>query len=100
MSNLDQLRQDVIDAARDCVMNSYMQAHDDCHAGSDVCCLCSALDALEKAEKPDPWLLLSYVWNRLEEGVSISIDTTMDNLPQMIGDALAWRERNPDENCS
>ena len=89
MSDVEKLRQDVINAAREVT---------DMPAGSLIPqrlnlvayqCLASSVAALDEAEKPDPWMLLRYVDNRIHSDWSLPGG---DPLPQMIDAALAWKE--------
>lgn len=59
MTDIEQLRQDVIDAARKVVERGARWASQGtCYITDEGILLASALDALDAAERPDPWELL------------------------------------------
>lgn len=90
MSNLDQLRQDVIDKAR--VVSRGKDNGGVILPAPPVAlnALDDALTALDEAQKPDVWGLLRSMRNMI-------VETSAGHLAKdAIDSALAWRERNPE----
>ena len=88
MSNLDQIRQAVIDAAMVVVKHWDDNKEPTMEHEAEFA---NAVRALREAEKPDVWGLLRSIRNMIVEisAGHLAKDT--------IDSALAWRERNPDD---
>ena len=87
MTNLDQLRQDVIDAAMVVVKHWDDNKEPTTEHEAEFA---DAVRRLREAEKPDVWGLLRSVRNMI-------VETSAGHLAKdAIDSALAWRERNPE----
>lgn len=96
MSDIERLRLDVINAART-VVRHWQDNNEPVNAKASV--LCKAVDALDEAEKPDPWKLLRearQLAREAKEAPGISYSET-DSLQRRIELALQWRKDNPDD---
>ena len=82
MTDIDELRQRVIDAAR-----AWRQSEDDYDETDE---LVNAIDALDAALTPDPWELLRETHSFIERGGDCG------PLADRIEAAIAWREKNND----
>mgnify|MGYP000893471734 CR=1 FL=1 len=88
MTDIDELRQRVIDAAR-----AWRRTEDDYDEAGD---LVNAIDALDAAETPDPWeLLREYVSDAADADDHTWESFCADWVPRVRA-ALAWREQNND----
>ena len=88
MTDIEQLGQVVIDAARDVTRRNreiYGNPVDDtAHPAEQL--LCKAITALDAAEAPDPWEMLRQVREILRMHGEHSVEQAVD-------DALAWHDK-------
>lgn len=92
MTSLDDARQQVIDAARAIRHATNME-------DGRYIELRDAVDALDAAEKPDPWELLRVANDRLREiavGTFAVDGVRSDRTIDRIDAALAWHDAHPD----
>lgn len=88
MTDIDELRQRVIDAAR-----AWRQSEDDYDEAGD---LVNAIDALNAAEAPDPWEILREAHDRLTDPSRASASN--EPMIRTIESALAWHDANDQQD--